>query len=209
MVGYFSALFLTLIVYFMERREIILSKPENAFLKKMFNSFLIISGICAIFLVQPAWFGAPNITDPGAILNPIGDMSFKYIAFFAMTVMGIIMFLANRQLLKEHRDADFGHLSKTARSAIFVAGLLGIWLVVDMGFFRESSREPWVINSVIPIPDVMPTTVPLSVDTIFIVFAALTVFTFFVFWLVSRVAYLRSSYSVEEVETKVSEENNV
>src|SRR5271157_917015 len=209
MVGYFAALFLTLIVYFLERREIILSKPENAFLHKMFKSFLVISAICAIILVQPAWFGTTDLDDPGAIINPFGYMSFKYIAFFAIMVMGVIMFLTNWRMLKEQRDADFGHLSKTARSAIIIAGLLGIWLVADMGFFRESSREPWVINGLIPIPDFMPNTVPLSVDTVFIVFAALTVFTFAVFWLVSRVAYYRSNYGMEKVENQLREEEHV
>jgi cytochrome bd-type quinol oxidase subunit 1 len=201
MVGLLSALFLCIIVYFVERRDVLLSLPENAFLKKMFQIFLIVAAICAVILVQPAWFGpfgqSSNSYDSDVILNPLGIMSFKYIALFGLMLIGIIVLIVNYRMLKEHKDEEYGEIPPLARAAAIICGILGIWLVADMGFYRESARSPWLISGIIPIP-AMSSTAPVTVPAEFAVFAALTIFTVLLFRLVARRTYSSSAYYAEE-----------
>jgi cytochrome bd-type quinol oxidase subunit 1 len=196
MVVLFSALFIALIVYFLDRRESILSKPENAFLHKTFKVMLVIAIIAAFFLVQPAWFGSDDLNNPDAIINPLGKMTFKYIAFFVMIVIGAVILITDARLLKDQRDGEWGNLSKQSRYSAITIGILGMWIVVVMGFVRESIRTPWLINGIIPIPDSMSNPSPLTMGKIWIVWFILTTIMIILFWFVSKV----TSYHPEEAE---------
>ncbi len=197
LVGLFAVLFLVLLVYFVDRRETILSKPENAFLHKTFNIFLYITAICTFFLVQPAWIGGTTIDAPGALVNPLGKMTFKYIALLTMSLIALLVLLIDTRLLKDEREGEWGKLSKTSRWSAMLTGVLGMWMVIVMGFTRESGRAPYTIMGIFPVEggsSSSPT--PISVEKIFIVWIVITVFILLIFWLVSRV----TSYHPEEAE---------
>jgi cytochrome bd ubiquinol oxidase subunit I len=196
MVGLFSALFIALIIYFLDRREVILSKPENAFLHKTLKILLVIAIIAAVILVQPAWFGSDDINSPDAIINPLGKMSFKYIAFFVMIVIGVIILITDTRLLKDQREGEWGNLSSQSRYSAITIGILGMWIVVVMGFVRESIRTPWLINGIIPIPDSMSNPTPITMGKIFLVWTILTTTMLVIFWFVSKV----TSYHPEKAE---------
>ena len=203
MVGLFSVLFLTILIYFVDREELMLSKPENAFLKKMFNVFLLITAISAFFLCQPAWFNADNVYDPSAIINPLGLMSFKYIALFVMILIGLITFIVIQRLNKVNQKEAWGKLSQPSRMSGFVAGIVGMWLVVVMGFIRESDRAPYIINQIIPM---MANPVPISITSIFIIWVVITTVAFFLFWIASKASMYRPANTGKTEVTQETEE---
>jgi cytochrome bd-type quinol oxidase subunit 1 len=127
-------------------------------------------------------------------------MSFKYVALFGLMLIGIVILITNARMLKEHRTEDYGEIPPLARISAIACGILGIWLVADMGFYRESSRAPWLINGIIPMPDMMASSTPVYIGTEFIVFLALTVFTVVLFRLVARRTYSSSVYYAEKAE---------
>lgn len=187
MVSLFSALIMTVIVYFIDRREPILSREENKNLKTLFNIFLIVVGIAAFFLVQPAWFNATFIDDAGAIANPLGVMDFKYVAIFTMALVGALMLMLDTIMLSQHKEGEWGNLSKVSRYAASFAGILGMWIVVVMGYARESARSPWTIFGIVPVPGGQTHPTPISISRIFVVWAVITTFALGVFWFTSKV----------------------
>ena len=204
MVGLFSILMLVLLVYFVDRREPILSKQENTYLHRLFQICLVIALVCAFFLVQPAWFGTDFITqtgsstlvNPNSIINPLGKMTFKYIALLTFLVIGLILLIIDTRLLRDDREGEWGHLSKTSRIAGFLAGLLAMWIILTMGFTRESAREPWTIMDVFPVEGMTINPTPVAVGDIISVWIGITVFMFILLYAVSR----RSSYNPETAE---------
>ncbi len=67
MTGLLSALFISVIIYLIDRRERILALEENQRINRLFRIFLVIAVIAAIILVQPA-----NLSFG---VNPLGYMS--------------------------------------------------------------------------------------------------------------------------------------
>jgi cytochrome bd-type quinol oxidase subunit 1 len=196
MVSLFSALFLTLIAYFIDRREKILSKAENALINKLFKVFLVIAALCAIILVQPAWLGSTMIDDPNAWANPIGVMDYKYIALFTLVVIGALILMIDAVMLGDIREAEWGNLSKSSRIAAIMAGIFGMWIVVVMGFVRESARSPWVIYNIIPVPGMHAYPTPISIYNIFPVWIVITALALTIFWFTSKV----TAYHPEKAE---------
>jgi cytochrome bd-type quinol oxidase subunit 1 len=186
MASLFAVMFLIILVFYIDRQEETLSKPENAFLQKMFQIFLIITAISAFFLVQPAWFGTDYYYAPGAIINPLGYMSFKYIALILMVFIGIITLIVNNRLIKQHPEGEWGNLSKSSRVSAILTGILGMWMVVVMGFIRESGRAPWIISQIIPVSenDLNPT--PIYITSIFAVWIIITMVALIVFRFASK-----------------------
>ena len=71
MAGTLSLLLLSVINFFIERREQVFSKIENKFIHKMFNWFFWIGLFAGLILIQPAWLNASFIDDAKAWLNPL------------------------------------------------------------------------------------------------------------------------------------------
>ena len=187
MVSLLSVLFLTVITYFIDRREKILSDLENKNIHKLFNAFLIIAAICALVLVQPAWMGASNIADTNAWTNPLGSMDYKYVAIFTLVVIGALTLMLDWIMIGERRNSEWGNLSITSRIAASMSGIVGMWIVIVMGYVRESARSPWTIYKIIPIPGGQNYPTPIPISRIFIVWGIITVVTLATFWFTSKV----------------------
>lgn len=57
LVGILSGVFISTIIYFMDRREKIISRIETKMFQSLFVVLLIVAAICGFILVQPGWFG--------------------------------------------------------------------------------------------------------------------------------------------------------
>jgi cytochrome bd-type quinol oxidase subunit 1 len=62
-----------------------------------------------------------------------------------------------------------------------------MWIVIVMGFVRESARAPWTIYGIIPVPGGQSAPTPLSFLTISGVWLVVTVGSLLIFWFTSRV----------------------
>jgi cytochrome bd-type quinol oxidase subunit 1 len=188
MVGTLSFLFLTVILFFTERRERLFSKLENKNLHGLFKWFFIIGLVCLFILIQPAWLYTPFVDDPTAWANPLGVMDYKYVAIVTLMLMGAVMLTIDAIVLSEVKESDWGALSRVSRAAAIFAGLLGIFIIEIMGFVRESARSPWTVYDIIPVPPgniEYPT--PLTIINIFSVWIIISVLVVAVFWLTSKV----------------------
>ncbi|MBN1263928.1 MAG: hypothetical protein JXA25_00440 [Anaerolineales bacterium] len=187
MVGLLSSLYLTVITYFIDRRERILTLQENRMLHSLFKTFLIIACIFALVLIQPAWLGVNNINDPNAWANPLGVMDYKYVALFTLVVIGALLLMLDTIMLGDSREAEWGNLSGVSRPAAVMAGILGMWIVIVMGYVRESARSPWTIYKVNPVPGGQAYPTPVPISRIFIVWAIVSAAALLVFWFTSKV----------------------
>ncbi len=179
MVGLLSFLFITVLVYFYDRKSFILNQPENKLIHLMFRLFIIIAIICGFILVQPSTFASQ--------VNPLGYMSYKLVALFILITLGAITLAIDFLRLKEPSQTEWGNLSPVARSAAMIAGIIGMWIVVVMGYVRESARSPWLINNIIPVPGGQAYPTPVPVGQIFAVWLIITSLTLAIFWFTSKV----------------------
>ena len=69
-------------------------------------------------------------------------MSYKLVALFILITMGAITLAIDFLRLKEPSQTEWGNISPVARSAAMIAGVIGVWIVVVMGYVRESARSP-------------------------------------------------------------------
>ncbi len=197
MVALFSALVISSLIYFYDRRERILTKVETRTWHTLFKICLIAAVICAIILVQPAWLGATFIDDPNAWENPLGSMDFKYPTLFTLIILGVIVLTIDTAILSDLHEAEWGHPSKTARTAAMLSGIFASWIVVVMGYVRESARSPWTIYNIIPVPHSYPDyPTPIPLPQIFVVWAVVIFLALTVFWYTSKV----TAYHPEEAE---------
>lgn len=153
MVGLLSALFISVIIYFMDRRETIISKVETTIINKLFLVFLIVAVICGIALVQPAWIGnVPFIDDPAAINLMGGNMDLKYATIFILTLIGALILMLDTLTVGDIQETQWGKLSKPSRYSAIIAGLLSTAILPVMGYVREGGRSPWTIFQIVPVP---------------------------------------------------------
>jgi len=188
MAGTLSFLFLTVILFFIERRERILSKLEYKNIHTLFKWFFIFALGCLFVIIQPAWLYAPFVDDPAAWVNPLGVMDYKYVAIAGLIIMGVVMLTVDAIISSDVKESDWGGLSKVSRAAAVFAGLLGIFIIEIMGYTRESARSPWTVYSIIPVPPgttQYPT--PISIVNIFAIWIIISVIVVTVFWLTSKV----------------------
>jgi len=188
MAGTLSFLFLTVILFFIERRERIFSRLEHRNLHTLFKWFFLFGLACLFVIIQPAWLYAPFVDDPAAWVNPLGVMDFKYVALAGLVTMGIVMLTIDAIISSDVRESEWGALSKVSRASAVFAGLLGIFIIEIMGFVRESGRSPWTVYNIIPVPPgttQYPT--PLSILNIFIVWIIISALVVTTFWLTSKV----------------------
>ena len=179
MVGLLSFLFIASLLYLYDRKERILSEKGNERLHRLFKVFIVIASVAGFILVQP------YTMDFG--VNPLGYMSYKLVALFVLIAIGAIIFVIDLVMLKEPSRVEWGDLSKVSRSYALIAGILGMWIVIVMGFVRESARSPWTIYGIIPVPGGQAYPTPIPVAQIFGVWLIVTVMTIAIFWFTSRV----------------------
>ncbi len=187
MVGFLSLMMMGVTVYYIDRRERLLSMEENRILYRVFQVLLIASAISGFILVNPGWWGATFSTDPAATANFLGNMDYKYPALFTLVIVAALILMVDIVILGDRREAEWGRLSKASQSAAVFVGFLGTWILFVMGYVRESARSPFTIYGIIPVPggQAYPTPIPLS--QIFIVWLVMLGLIFLVLWFVSRV----------------------
>jgi len=188
MTGLLSALFISVIIYVIDRRERILAMEENQRINSIFRIFLVVAVIAALILVQPATLSSG--------VNPLGYMSYKFVALFALILVGALALGIDVISLGKYQDSEWGNLTASSRTALLVSGILGMWIVVVMGYVRESARAPFLINSIIPVPGGSAYPTPISIGTIFGVWVVITAGALLIFWFVSRV----TAYHPEQAE---------
>ncbi len=179
MVGLLSILFITVLVYLYDRKEKILKIPGNERLHRLFRVFIVIAAIAGIILVQPYTmaFG----------VNPLGYMSYKLVALLVLIAIGAFALGIDLIMLREPGMVEWGALSDTSRSSAILAGVLGIFIVIVMGYVRESARSPWTIYKIIPVPGGQAYPTPIPAYQIFVVWAIIICLVMAIFWFTSRV----------------------
>jgi cytochrome d ubiquinol oxidase subunit I len=179
MVGLLSILFITVLVYLYDRKEKILKTPGNEKLHRLFRFFIVIAAVAGFILVQPYTmaFG----------VNPLGFMSYKLVALLVLLVIGTFAFGIDLIMLREPGMVEWGGLSPTSRSAAILAGGLGTFIVVVMGYVRESARSPWTIYKIIPVPGGQSYPTPIPAYQMFVVWAIIIALVMTIFWFTSRV----------------------
>ena len=178
-VGLLSVLFITVLVYLYDRKGKILKVPGNEKLHQLFRIFIVIAAICGIVLVQPFTmaFG----------INPLGYMSYKLVALFVLIVIGVIAFGIDLIMLREPGKVEWGALSDTSRYAGILAGVLGIFIIIVMGYVRESARSPWIIYGIVPVPGGQSHPTPIPAYQMFVVWAVIIAMVMTIFWFTSKV----------------------
>jgi len=197
MAGTLTFLFLTVILFFIERRERIFTQLESRNLHTLFTWFFVIGLVCLFIIIQPAWLYAPFVDDPAAWANPLGVMDYKYVAVIGLVLMGAVMLTIDALVIGDIRESDWGLLPRAARAAAVFAGLLGIFIIEIMGFVRESARSPWTVYNIIPVqPGTSDFPTPISIIGIFCIWVLISVTVVAVFWLTSKV----TAHHPEEAE---------
>jgi cytochrome bd-type quinol oxidase subunit 1 len=186
-VGLVSTLVLTTVVYFIDRRETILNQRETRNVSNILKVLLVVAAISAFILVNPGWLGDAFRFGPTAWANPLGAMRYKYIALALLSGVSICVIAIDAVILRDGRESDWGNLPQSAKAAGIFAGILGMWIVMAMGFVRETARAPWVVWNIIPVAGGTAYPTPISLSLIFLTWGGLLVFFLAVFWYVSKV----------------------
>jgi cytochrome bd-type quinol oxidase subunit 1 len=186
MIGSVAFLFSTIVLFFESRGEQLFSKLETKNLHKLYKLFFVVSLLATFILIQPAWLGAASIDDEAAWQNPIGIMDLKYPAIGTLVIMGVVMLTIDFLVVGDTKEAHWGNLSKTARSCLALSGVLGIFIIVVMGFVRESARSPWTFYEIIPVAGGTAYPTPLRLENIFVVWALVVTMVIVTFWLTSK-----------------------
>ncbi len=187
MVGLFSVIALSATTYFIDRREKTIAMMGSKRLRWALYAILIVVAISAFILVQPAWLGAINRHAPGAWVNPIGLMPYKYMGLFAISVSCAFLLFIDIVFLSAYREAEWGHLPRASRAAAAITGFSGMWLLIVMGYIRESGRAPWTIYGVVPVPGGQMYPTPLTLTNIFIIWAVVLAMALAIYWFTSHV----------------------
>lgn len=196
MVGLLSLLIVTVSVYFVERRERLLVRLGRHDIRTLFRAFALIAVAAGLVLVQPAWLGGIMQHDAGTWANPLGDMYYKHIALLVLIAVGAIIVGIDLLVLRGRRDEEWGNLSRASRAAALIAGALGTWIVIVMGYVRESARSPWLFYKIVPVPGGQTYPTPVPAYQIFVLWLIILGLVFAIFWFTSRV----TSYHPEREE---------
>jgi len=174
MVGILTFLFLFTINFFIERREQVFSYKESTFIHRIYKWLFWIALAAGFILIQPAWLNATV-------------MDYKYISLGILILIGMFILSADIFVLGDIRESHWGNLSKSSRSSLIMTGVLGTFIVIIMGYVRESARSPWTLYNIIPVADSQNNPTPILIEKIFIVWAVIIIFIIITFWLTSKV----------------------
>ena len=184
-------LFISIIVYFMDRREIIISKMETLLLNKMFKVFLIVAVIAGIFLLIPSWLGkVPFVDDPAAYVIFAGNMDLKYVLLGLFTIIGAVILTLDFLFIGDIGETEWGKLSNGARYAAILAGILATAIIPVMGYVREGGRAPWTVFNIVPVPGgtgFLQFQTPIPPYQIVVVWTGIITLTIAIWWFVFRI----------------------
>jgi cytochrome bd ubiquinol oxidase subunit I len=185
-----SGLFLSVIIYFKDRKEIMISRIETLMFNRLFLVFLIVGIIAAVFLVLPAWIGAPFVDDPSATAIFGADMNIKYVMLAILTILGASILMLNFIFVGDIGKTEWGKLPNAARYAAILAGILATFIIPVMGFVREGGRAPWTVYNIVPVPGgsgFLQFQTPIPPYQIVLVWIAIVSVTITIWWFVFRI----------------------
>ncbi len=187
MVVLLSTLLIVSLIYFIDRHKGTLSKQRTFNIYPMWKILLAFAALAWFINANPAWFGTLFVNSPSAVANPAGAMVYKYIALFTITIIASLVVGSAVFILGSLDEPDWGHISKSSRAAAIISAILAMWVIIVMGFVRESARSPWTIFQIVPVPGGTDYPTPISVWAIFLIWFGLLGFSITVFWFVSKV----------------------
>ena len=94
------------------------------------------------------------------------------------------------------KEGEWGKLSNVSRYAGIFAGVFGMFIVIVMGYVRESARAPYTIFGILPVEGSSTSPTPIAIDRLFIVFGLIMLTVIAVFWFTSKV----TAHHPEEAE---------
>jgi cytochrome d ubiquinol oxidase subunit I len=186
MVGLFSIIAIAATTYFIDRREKTIRLFGSNRARWMMYLILIAVVVSGLILVQPAWLGGVGLGAPGVWRNPLGIMPLKYVGLFVISVCCGFLLLYDVIFLSAYKESQWGNLPRASRAAAAIAGFTGMWLLVVMGYIRESGRSPWTIYGIVPVPGGQLYPTPIALPTIFVIWAAILGLALVVYWFTSR-----------------------
>ncbi len=186
MIGAIVFLFLTIILFFIERRQSIFAAMESKYLQKVFIAFFWITALAGFILIQPAWLNGTYFFSPNNWVNPLGLMRYKYVALGIIILIGTAILSIDMVLLKRWKEPHWGNLTFAGRSSLILSGFLGIFIIEVMGFVRESARAPWTMSQIIPVAGGASSPTPLTLQNIFGVWFLSIAVVLLAFWVTSR-----------------------
>ncbi|MGA9099245.1 MAG: cytochrome ubiquinol oxidase subunit I [Methanotrichaceae archaeon] len=188
MVVLLATLLISSLIYFIDRHKNTFSNQGNFSIYPFWKIFVGFAALAWFILVNPAWTGSTFSITPGAVHNPLGWMVYKYIALFTITIIAALVVGSAAFILGNfEKEPDWGNLDRSPKIAAVMSGVLAMWIIITMGFVRESARAPWTFLDIIPVPggDAYPT--PLSIWNIILVWIAVLGFAITVIWYISKV----------------------
>jgi cytochrome bd ubiquinol oxidase subunit I len=188
MVTLLSTLLLSSLIYFIDRHKTTLLKQKTFNIYPFWKFLLGFAALAGFILANPAWFGTTFVTNPNATANPLGSMDYKYISLFTISIVASFVVGSAAFILGNfENEPDWGNLGRSPRAAAVLSGVLAMWIIITMGFVRESARAPWTFYDIIPIPGGTAYPAPLSVWNILLVWGGVLAFAITVFWFVSKI----------------------
>ncbi len=196
MLALLTFLLLFVLVYYIERRDRVLRRPENRRIRQLFRAFVVVIAAVGFFLVNPAWLGGVTSKyDVSAIINPLGFMYWKFIALIILIGVGLVMLGIDALILGRRLESEWGSITHSSRWAGAVAGVLGSWIIIVMGYVRESGRSPWLFYNIVPVPGGQQFPTPVPMPQIFVIWGVILVLIWAIFWFTTKV-------TAEHPETK-------
>ena len=113
-------------------------------------------------------------------------MAYKYVGIGILILIGAAILIIDVLVLRKYKENYWGDLSKAARSSLILSGLLGIFVILVMGFVRESARSPWTFYQIIPVAGGQAYPTPLRLENIYTVWLLISIIIIVTFWLVSK-----------------------
>ncbi len=187
MVALFSTLLISSLIYFIDRHKETLSKQKMINIYPLWKILLAFAVLALFINVNPAWIGTIFVNNPSAVVNPAGAMVYKYIALFTITIIAALVVGSAVFILGSFEEPDWGNISASSRIAAILSAILAMWIIITMGFVRESARSPWTFFQIVPVPGGTAYPTPISAWAIFLIWFVLLGFAITVFWLVSKV----------------------
>jgi cytochrome d ubiquinol oxidase subunit I len=188
MVGLLSALLISSLIYFIDRHKDTFPKQGNFSIYPFWKIFVGFAALAFLINVNPAWVGSTFSINPDAVHNPLGWMVYKYIALFTITIISALVVGSAAFILGNfENEPDWGNLGRSPKVAAVLSGILSIWIIITMGFVRESARSPWTFFNIIPVPGGTSYPTPISIWNISLIWLGVLGFAFVVIWYISKV----------------------
>jgi len=194
MIGVFVFIFLSAILYFIERREEVISQQETRFVHRAFVIFFWVAVVFGFILVQPGWINGLYLQSGTPWF--LGSMNFKYVSLGVLVIIGSLLVAFDLIFLADFKEARWGKLSRPARWSLMLTGFFSILIVAIMGFYRESARSPWEYFGIIPVAGGVQFPTPIYFENIFAVWVIIMVVLMLSFWWTSKA----TAYHPEEAD---------